>query len=47
MKHHIYKAAWDFFDNCLLSIEVNCTLVTLVPKIAPPFYVKEFRRVAC
>ena len=55
----IFKAAWDvvgkdvclaiqeFFSSRKLLGEVNATLISLVPKIATPNKVSDFRLIAC
>ncbi|XP_019240335.1 PREDICTED: uncharacterized protein LOC109220328 [Nicotiana attenuata] len=43
----VKQAIKDFFDNGKLLKSINCTTVTLVPKVNGPTYVKEFRPIAC
>lgn len=41
------KAILQFFENGKLLREVNCTTITLVPKVSCPTYAKDFRPIAC
>lgn len=43
----ITVAVQDFFTHLQLPQQVNCTYVTLIPKIPNASYVKEFRPIAC
>lgn len=36
-----------FFDMGQILKQWNCTIITLVPKVQNPFYVKEYRPIAC
>ena len=47
VKHDIYNVVMHFFYTGDLLHAINCTLITLVPKVANPTYVKEFRPIAC
>ncbi|XP_055833691.1 uncharacterized protein LOC129902472 [Solanum dulcamara] len=47
IKKDIVGAAQDFFETGRLYRAVNCTTITLVPKIPNPQNVKEFRHIAC
>lgn len=50
---HFFKKAWQFikndiydaqfFDSGILMTDINCTLVTLVPKVHNHSLVKDFR----
>ena len=54
-----FKAAWseiggdvcaairDFFNTCKMLKELNCTKLTLIPKVSHPTKVTEFRPIAC
>ena len=37
----------QFFDSGILLPDINCTLVTLVPKVHHPSLVKDFRPIVC
>nr|XP_009778828.1 PREDICTED: uncharacterized protein LOC104228121 [Nicotiana sylvestris] len=43
----VRKAVLEFFSNGKLLKSVNCTTLTLIPKVASPNSVKEFRPIAC
>lgn len=43
----IIEAVLEFFASGKLLRSINCTTVTLVPKVASPTYVKEYRSIAC
>lgn len=43
----VKQAIKDFFDNGKLLKSINCTTITLVPKVNSPTYVKDFRLIAC
>lgn len=47
IKSDIYVAMKDFFATGYLAKEINCTSVTLVPKVPNPSSVKDFRPIAC
>ncbi|XP_075101661.1 uncharacterized protein LOC142177098 [Nicotiana tabacum] len=42
----IINAILQFFENGKLLKEVNCTTITLVPKVANPTYVKDYKHIA-
>lgn len=56
---YFFEMAWDivnnnvvqvirhFFANGHLLKEVNCTILTLIPKVANPLSCKDFRPIAC
>lgn len=46
VKHDICAVVLHFFESGVLP-EINCTLVTLIPKVLNPFLVKDFRPIAC
>ncbi|KAL2922946.1 LINE-1 reverse transcriptase-like protein [Bienertia sinuspersici] len=43
----VCKAVLDFFENGKLLKEVNCTFLTMIPKVNNPMDVSEFRPIAC
>ncbi|KAL2933222.1 LINE-1 retrotransposable element ORF2 protein [Bienertia sinuspersici] len=43
----VCKAVLDFFENGKLLKEVNCTFLTMIPKVTNPTDVSEFRPIAC
>ncbi|XP_019227742.1 PREDICTED: uncharacterized protein LOC109209032 [Nicotiana attenuata] len=43
----VIKAVMEFFDTGKLLKEINCTTITLIPKVVNPNFVKEFRPIAC
>lgn len=47
IKGDIYSAVLQFFDTGVLCPSINCTSITLVPKVANASYVKFFRPIAC
>ncbi|XP_056697419.1 uncharacterized protein [Spinacia oleracea] len=47
IKADVYSAILDFFDHKKLLPQINCTTITLVPKISNPTKVKDFRPIAC
>ncbi|WMV30837.1 hypothetical protein MTR67_024222 [Solanum verrucosum] len=47
IKHDIVQAVQDFFSTGKLYRAINCTVVTLVPKLECPSTVKDFRPIAC
>ncbi|XP_021771869.1 uncharacterized protein LOC110736014 [Chenopodium quinoa] len=47
IKLDIYEAVHDFFDTGTMNTQWNCTIVTLVPKVQNPTFVKDFRPIAC
>ena len=47
IKFDIYNAVNHFFDTTEVCQAINCTLITLVPKVYNPSYVKYFRLIAC
>lgn len=47
IKAHVYAAIHDFFNHDSLPAELNCNMITLVPKIPNLTYIKDFRPIAC
>lgn len=47
VKSEIYFAVSEFFANGIMFKGINCTALTLLPKIANPSTVKDFRPIAC
>ena len=47
IKSQVYQAIWNFFDSGVFPASINYTLITLVPKVANPSSVKEYRPIAC
>lgn len=47
VKPLIYDAVQEFFNKGTLLKQWNCTSITLVPKVAHPSLVKEYRPIAC
>lgn len=43
VKNDIYKACLFFFDSCSTMRAINCTVITLVPKVINPTFVKDCR----
>ncbi|XP_060182487.1 uncharacterized protein LOC132612182 [Lycium barbarum] len=43
----VTNAILQFFENGRLLRSINCTTITLVPKVTTPNFVKEFRPIAC
>lgn len=43
----VCSAVKDFFTHGKLLKQINCTKLTLIPKVHPPQYVSEFRPIAC
>ncbi|KAM3288232.1 hypothetical protein P3S67_021662 [Capsicum chacoense] len=43
----VTKVVLQFFETGTLHKPVNCTLVTLIPKVKDPSYVKEFQPISC
>ncbi|XP_019236858.1 PREDICTED: uncharacterized protein LOC109217085 [Nicotiana attenuata] len=43
----VIQTVTQFFETRKLLREINCTIVTLIPKVANPNYVKKFRPIAC
>ncbi|XP_019238406.1 PREDICTED: uncharacterized protein LOC109218498 [Nicotiana attenuata] len=43
----VIETVQQFFQTGKLLKEINCTTVTLIPKMKNPSYVKEFRPIAC
>ncbi|XP_075083309.1 uncharacterized protein LOC142167054 [Nicotiana tabacum] len=43
----VTEAILQFFETGKLLKEINCTTVTLIPKVQNPTYVKEFRHITC
>lgn len=43
----VTKAVQYFFDHCHMPNQVNCTLMTLNPKVDNAIHVKDFRPIAC
>lgn len=47
VKRDIYEAVFEFFSTGSMSSKVNCTSVTLIPKIQNACEAKHFRPIAC
>jgi hypothetical protein len=47
IKPGIYEAVMAFFDGTPLFPAINCTAVTIIPKINNASSVKDFRPIAC
>lgn len=47
LKHDIYAGIKEFFSNSFMHKPLNCTVVTLIPKIHNATQVKDFRPIAC
>ncbi|KAH0701659.1 hypothetical protein KY285_015937 [Solanum tuberosum] len=47
VKEDVYSAVKDFFKTGTICKIINCTTITLVPKIPNPVTVKGFRPIAC
>ena len=47
IKWKVYEAMQEFFEEGIMPSPVNYTLVTLVPKLAHPNSIKDFRPIAC
>lgn len=47
IKHDIDTTLTQFFETGVLLPEINCTLVTLVPKVLNPSLANNFRPIAC
>lgn len=43
----LFEAVDSFFLNGKLLRQINNTFVTLIPKVANPMYIKDFRPIAC
>ncbi|KAL2901417.1 LINE-1 reverse transcriptase-like protein, partial [Bienertia sinuspersici] len=43
----ICNAVNDFFTNCKMLKELNCTNLTLIPKVLYPKHMSEFRPITC
>lgn len=39
--------AWNFFDTCSLYKGLNCTTITLIPKVPNPSYPHQFIPISC
>ncbi|XP_019246270.1 PREDICTED: uncharacterized protein LOC109225918 [Nicotiana attenuata] len=47
MKNDVYEAVMDFFQTSHMPKIINCTTVTLLPKVTNPITVKDFRPISC
>lgn len=47
IKEDVYKAIKEFFLAGIMARQWNCTIITLVPKIQHPQFIKDFRPIAC
>lgn len=47
VKEDLVKAVKDFFAKGKMLKQVNCTLITLVPKVNAPNFAKYFRPISC
>jgi len=47
VKEDVCSAVKDFFKTGTMCKIINCTTITLVPKIPNPVTVKDFRPIAC
>lgn len=47
MGEDLSNVVLQFFENGKLLKEINCTTVTLIPKVSNSSYVEEFRPIAC
>lgn len=47
IREDVYKVVLYFFQTGKMYNGVNCTSITLVPKIINTFQVKDFRLIAC
>lgn len=47
VKEDIYEVTIHFFTTGKLLKQWNCTIITLVPKVQNPTYVKEYQPIAC
>lgn len=43
----VTHAVLQFFETTEIYRAINCTVITLIPKIKNPSYVKEFRPISC
>ncbi|XP_019257824.1 PREDICTED: uncharacterized protein LOC109236049 [Nicotiana attenuata] len=46
-KEEVYAAVKDFFHTGKMFQAINCTTLTLIPKVANPVTIKDFRPIAC
>lgn len=47
VKKDIHDACLSFFQHCKLPRVLNCTTISLNPKILNPTFVREFRPITC
>lgn len=47
VKHDVCSAVKEFFRTGVMLKQVNCTSITLVPKVTNALKVKDFRPIAC
>jgi len=47
IKSEIIEAVQDFFTIVKMYKGINCTAVTLIPKVANPTTIKEYRLIFC
>nr|CCA65981.1 hypothetical protein [Beta vulgaris subsp. vulgaris] len=47
IKQEIYEGILDFFENGFMHKPINCTAVTLIPKIDEAKHAKDYRPIAC
>lgn len=47
IKHEVYDAVKEFLTTKAMFRHLNCTSVTLIPKVPNPTKVKDFRPIAC
>ncbi|XP_075093694.1 uncharacterized protein LOC142173014 [Nicotiana tabacum] len=47
IREEVYVAVKDFFHTGVMYLAINCTTITLLPKILNPVTIKDFRPIAC
>lgn len=47
IEHDVVKAVQEFFEHGRMYAAVNCSIVTLIPKVADARMVKDFRPISC
>lgn len=47
IKTEVCAAVSQFFETCIMLPAINCTLITLFPKVANPTLIKDYRPIAC